>query len=410
MSNYQEPRHAALQDRRKSSTHIDGIHNLPVGSGLAPAQFYSTESGRLFHSGRIVIATVGLPARGKTHLSVALARYLRWLGVKTKIFHLGDYRRRYLGPGNDVPADYFHVNASSSTKALRQRIVGICLQDIANFLDHENGQIAIYDAVNALASTRRQLADDFARHHAQTLFIESLCDDLSIIEDNVRNVKISSPDYAGWPEEKAVKHYLDRMSAKIPHFETIEEHDLNFIKMINAGERIVVNNCNFGYLSHRIVYYLLNIHIKARNTFFVSAGSSQGESYKADLGLTSGGLDRSTMIHQCLMVHREKARVSMLAHGPPVSTEKPLTVWTSTRRRTREMAQIFADQGCQVKQRSQMSRLNPGICENMPGELIRLEYPEEMEQHDRDPYHHRFPRAEVRKHNLQRSFLSWTND
>lgn len=45
---------------------IDAIHDLPAREELAPAQLYSTESGRLFHSGRIAIATVGLPARGKT--------------------------------------------------------------------------------------------------------------------------------------------------------------------------------------------------------------------------------------------------------------------------------------------------------------------------------------------------------
>ena len=52
--------------RRKSSTFVDAIHDLPEKVELAPAQLYSTESGRLFHSGRIVIITVGLPARGKT--------------------------------------------------------------------------------------------------------------------------------------------------------------------------------------------------------------------------------------------------------------------------------------------------------------------------------------------------------
>ena len=30
-----------------------------------------------------------------------------------------------------------------------------------------------------------------------------------------------------------------------------------------------INNCSFGYLSHRIVFYLLNLHIKSRKTFFV---------------------------------------------------------------------------------------------------------------------------------------------
>ena len=47
------------------------------------------------------------PARGKTHLSRALERYLRWLGVKTRVYALGDYRRRVLGGAEKIPADYF---------------------------------------------------------------------------------------------------------------------------------------------------------------------------------------------------------------------------------------------------------------------------------------------------------------
>lgn len=54
--------------RRKSSIFVDAIHDLPDREELAPAQLYSTESGRLFHSGRIAIITVGLPARGKTYV------------------------------------------------------------------------------------------------------------------------------------------------------------------------------------------------------------------------------------------------------------------------------------------------------------------------------------------------------
>jgi hypothetical protein len=32
------------------------------------------------------------------------------LGVKTRAFHLGDYRRATMPPGQDVPDDYFFVN------------------------------------------------------------------------------------------------------------------------------------------------------------------------------------------------------------------------------------------------------------------------------------------------------------
>jgi 6-phosphofructo-2-kinase/fructose-2,6-biphosphatase 4 len=53
--------------RRKSSTFIDGVHDLSDDKQtMAPAQLYSTMSGRLFHSGRIAIVLVGPPARGKT--------------------------------------------------------------------------------------------------------------------------------------------------------------------------------------------------------------------------------------------------------------------------------------------------------------------------------------------------------
>jgi hypothetical protein len=54
--------------------------------------------------------------------------------------------------------------ASASSVLLRQKIVRKCREDIYRFLSHENGQIAIYDAVNPLASGRRSLAKEFAKH------------------------------------------------------------------------------------------------------------------------------------------------------------------------------------------------------------------------------------------------------
>lgn len=381
---------------------------MPNKKELAPAQLYSTESGRLFHSGRIVIVMVGLPARGKTHVAVALARYLRWLGVKSRIFHLGDYRRAMLGDGVTMPEDYFFPHASESTIALRAEILGRCRDDIKYFLDQEKGQVAIYDAVNPLSKDRRILAQDFEKIDVSTLFIENVCTDEKIIEENVRSVKISSPDYKGWDEQDAVKDYLARINARIPHFEAVEEPELHYIRMLNAGQRVTVNNGGFGYLPQRIVFYLLNLHIKSRKTFFARAGTTKEEdSYKADASLSEEGKDYAKKMTETLMRHREEEHEEHKERVGTDSVIKPLTIWTSTRRRTIETSQYCIEAGYRVRQRSQMSQMNPGVCEKMSERRIRQEYPGEVRKHEIDPYHHRYPRAEVQSLLLQ-SMRSWS--
>lgn len=72
-----------------------------------------------------------------------------------------------MGPGVDVPDDYFFINASAQSVMLRQKILKKCREDIYAWLNHENGQVAIYDAVNPLSGGRRSLAKEFAKHDVQ---------------------------------------------------------------------------------------------------------------------------------------------------------------------------------------------------------------------------------------------------
>lgn len=157
------------------------------------------------------------------------------------------------------------VDVSQTTQSLRDRVAGDCMSDILEFLSKSggNGQIVIYDAVNASVSVRHKLHRQFSHAGIQTIFVESVCTDESIIQANVRNVKVSSPDYEGWDPDKAVQDYLRRIDAKIPHYEEMsrdKESDVSWVKMINIGERMVVNkgatgeastsghSGNFGYL------------------------------------------------------------------------------------------------------------------------------------------------------------------
>ena len=118
---------------------------------------------------------------------------IRRLGVKVRVFHLGDYRREALGQ-RQLPDDYFWANATTETLRLRRQILETCRNDLLHFLDQENGQVGIYDAVNPTSQMRRGWKETMDAHGIQTIFIESLCDNQEIIEQNVRSVKISSPD------------------------------------------------------------------------------------------------------------------------------------------------------------------------------------------------------------------------
>lgn len=127
------------------------------------------------------------------------------------------------------------------------------------------------------------------------------------------------------------------------------------------------------------------------------AGKSREEdSYKVDATLSEQGRDYAKKMGDALIRHREKERQALIDGGGPDSPLKRLTIWTSTRRRTVETSRYLFDLGYRVRQRSQMSQLNPGVCEKMSERRIRMEYPEEVAKHEADPYHHRYPRAEVR--------------
>ena len=196
--------------------------------------------------------------------------------------------------------------------------------------------------------------------------------------------------------DEAAQFYLKRIEMRIPVFETMDEEELNYIKMINAGRKFFYNNVSFNYVSHRIVFYLTNLHIKSRTTYFVRAGTTTEEdSYKADAALSEQGKIYAQKMTDALLKHREQEQKALVEKGGPQLPLRPLSVWTSTRLRTVQTGDNFRDKGYKIRQRSQMSQINPGVCEKMSERVIRQIYPEEVEKHELDPYHHRYPRAEV---------------
>ena len=201
------------------------------------------------------------------------------------------------------------------------------------------------------------------------------------------------------PPSEAAQLYLERLRAKFRDFETMDstnDSELNYVRMINAGAKFEYNNVNFGYISHRIVFYLMNLHIKHRRTFFARAGTSTSDAnFKTDASLCEEGKHYAEKMSAALVKHREDERAELIKKGGSDAPLKPLTVWTSTRKRTVETAEFLAKRGHNVMQRSQLGQLHPGICADLSERAIKTMYAKEVELHEKDPYHHRYPRAEV---------------
>ncbi|KAG6845106.1 hypothetical protein H0H87_000805 [Tephrocybe sp. NHM501043] len=394
------------------------------------APLYTTASGLLFHAGKILVVTIGLPARGKTHISRALERYLRWMGVKTQVVSLGDYRRKILGATQKVPPDYFTLGEKSpETQELRKKVSAGCEKLIWDFFEG-GGQVVIYDANNGTKAARQALAEKFDKAGIHVVMLETICDNKEIIENNIRSVKISSPDYRGWDPDKAVEDYYKRIQDHEKYYETIDEKTWPFIRIINVGEKIMLNNIQ-GYLQSRIVFFLMNIHNRFRTIYFARSGQSLIEhSYKADADLSPAGWEYAERLKEFVLERRGK---SLKERGIDPH-ERKLVIWTSTHRRAHHTAWPFlataqalnaveglpvapspepssslptssagktavskvsgAALNVKVVEKPQMLEINPGIWDGLSPEQAKKYYPEDWERFLKDPYSFRAPRAE----------------
>lgn len=194
----------------------------------------------------------------------SVCRYLTWLGIKTKVFNVGNYRRKLHGAS--LPHTFFDSHNKTGERS-RREAASEALSDMLRWFEEEAGIVAIYDATNSTRERRTWLLEECGKQNVQILFIESICQDERLILANIKDVKLSSPDYINMDPEKAAEDFKARIEHYEEKYETITEDGLTYIKLINVGNQVVINMIQ-GYLQSRIVYYLMNLHIAPRSIFF----------------------------------------------------------------------------------------------------------------------------------------------
>nr|CAH0113233.1 unnamed protein product [Daphnia galeata] len=323
-----------------------------------------------------VIAMCGLPARGKTYIAKKLSRYLNWIGINTKVFNLGEYRRM----ATPLKSHHFFKQENVEAMSVRAQCALDALEDVCKWLE-AGGEVGVFDATNTTFERRQLIREIIVDKMGYKLFfVESICDDPSIIESNIRQVKITSPDYANMDKEAAVEDFLQRIDHYHDQYQTldeVEEDGLSFMKIFNTGEKVLVHK-HEGHIQSRIVYYLMNIHITPRTIYLTRHGESENNL----IGHIGGDSDLSPRGRQYAAELGRFIEDQKIPH---------LRVWTSWMKRTIQTARYI--DAPQERWRA-LNELDAGICEELTYEEILQKYPDDFKSRDTNKFHYRYPRGE----------------
>ena len=181
--------------------------------------------------------------------------------MPAKTFNVGQYRRT----ATPNPSAEFFDTTNAEGERLRKAAAEAAVNDMIKWFEEDAGLVAILDATNSTKARRRWIQDRCDAAGIETMFVESKCDDEELIMSNIREVKLTSPDYQGQDPEAAAADFRNRIRNYEKVYETIDEDeaDLTYCKLIDVGHQVIINRLK-DYLQSRVVYYLMNLHIKPR--------------------------------------------------------------------------------------------------------------------------------------------------
>lgn len=160
----------------------------------------------------LVIAMVGLPARGKSYIVKMIIRYLNWIGYECDVFNVGSYRRKVGLAAADAA---FFDNSNPEAQQMREKLAMAVLDMMYSWLQEVDGskrRVAIFDATNTTRSRRSKLIQRARRENVFLLFVESICDNKQVLERNYR-LKLKNDDYKDMDPKQALQDFIERVHA-----------------------------------------------------------------------------------------------------------------------------------------------------------------------------------------------------
>lgn len=285
-----------------------------------------------------------------------LVNFLDWNGIDTKIFNVGRYRRQAyaeISTSEDGACDASFFDAKNEkAAALREKVAEIALREMLLWLDGEGGsdtdsdngdngdssrrsvgsgdsypeyarrdRIAIYDATNSTNKRRQWILEECTSPEKRPgkptgcVFVESICDDEELLEENFRFKISNSPDYKGFSKEEAMKDLKERVQKYEEQYETITDDSLSYIKMYNLSTKMMVNHI-YGRMAKIIVPALMAWNIGTRPIFLCRPGQTISDiTTDSDDNVTRVNLRGSEMLNLSVTTRKRLMHGDSLGPG-----------------------------------------------------------------------------------------------
>ncbi|XP_015110998.1 6-phosphofructo-2-kinase/fructose-2,6-bisphosphatase isoform X1 [Diachasma alloeum] len=375
-----------LQEEGTDTAGKGDIRGLKIEHNMAPCAEEKRESGtestvrkpgvtkspRKFSG--VVIATSGLPARGKSHVAQSLARRLNWNGESAKVMRVSDYRRKKLelyGTHELFRPDH------AANSALRSLATRDAMHDCAAWLASGN-TVAILDGCLVRKDQRAEVFDYFNNQLGyRVLFIECTCNDDAALERNYAEVIRYSVDYVGMDPVAAAEDLKLKVAHYVMAYEPMDEKNYPRITIDTVTMDIRAHKVA-GHVESSVLGYLGSITAQPHTLYF----SRHGESEYNVLGKIGG---------DAVLSARGERYAQALASRINSMHIPDLRVLTSRLRRTIATARSIEAPQEHV---AALNELNAGVCEGLSYEEMQENYPQEFAWRDQDKLRYRYPWGE----------------
>ncbi|MCD6570795.1 MAG: histidine phosphatase family protein [Deltaproteobacteria bacterium] len=323
---------------------------------------------------KLYIVMVGLPARGKSTISIKIQETFRKNHIPTMIFNNGNLRRKHRPTKETYHAGFYDPENKPAVE-LRKKFALININRAKKYL-RSKGQIAILDATN-VSRKRRELIEEHLNDHP-VLFIECINNDKEILDLSITQ-KTKMPEFNHLDQDSAIKNFLER----IRYYEMIYTplwDEKNFIKIDSLNNKLLKERVSdhISYYS-RIRDFLVTDIVK--NLFLIR----HTETY-FNLEDRIGGDPELTQM----------GKMQAIALARFFKNKKLSFIFTSQTKRTVQTAEPIKklQQDCTIVPLKEFNEIDGGICDSMTYQEIRERMPEIYLARKADKYNYIYPQGE----------------